>query len=562
MADDKRDEAAIIPLSRYRAQLSRGRTRKRADEILDHPDPAQLVPTLSVQDLYYAISEVGLASALDLLALATPAQVRGFIDLDAWERDHFLEDKAAPWLDALLDLGPAALLKAVAGLDTEVVALFIQRQARVYDLEQEAPPEQPEGHYYPTPDTFYILDVLGASEDGKRLERFIDWLYRADLHFARRAVMAAKWELPSDLEEHAYRWRAGRMSDLGYVDYYEALEIYRYLDPGAVKPDEHSAEVAGVGASLPAELLAQVGEASFLGRTLARIGDAAELERLGGALLLVMNRVLSADRIDAADLAGAREAMRRTAAGIGLGLELLGRGDPQRAADIAGEVALARIFRVGFSLTLKLQRAAEALVRDAWVSLTPGSATLLPPAMAELVAAVRRSRPMRPVPDADGAIHEGGAVEPFTTLAEVAAAARTLEEAAHLGETVRRGLGVDPRLLTAEARAGVRPPLDAIRFTTIVATLIGNRLLDRPALLVPLSPADVTQLVERALEGGALRPVARQLATQALAGRLAEREFPEPPGWAGWVDGWLAHLEEALQLAAQHPEAANLLVRA
>src|SRR5204863_7159472 len=80
-SDGARD-AGIIPLSRYRAQLSRARTRRRADDILDHPDPRQLVARLSIQELYYAIQEIGLNAAQDLMALATPSQVRGFSDLD------------------------------------------------------------------------------------------------------------------------------------------------------------------------------------------------------------------------------------------------------------------------------------------------------------------------------------------------------------------------------------------------------------------------------------------------------------------------------------------------
>src|SRR5207244_1676699 len=100
----------------------------------------------------------------------------------------------------------------------------------VYDLSlDEAPPEEPEGHLYPTPDRFFLLDVLGDGETQKSVERLIDWLYRADLELARRVVMSAKWEQPTDLEEWSYRWRQGRMADLGFVDYYEALGIYRYL---------------------------------------------------------------------------------------------------------------------------------------------------------------------------------------------------------------------------------------------------------------------------------------------------------------------------------------------
>lgn len=561
------DEAArdIIPLSRYRAQLSRARTRRRADEILDHPDPAALVPRLSVQELYYAIAEVGLSSGHDLLALATPAQVRGFLDLDAWERDHFVPERAAPWLDALIDLGPEVLLRAVeggGGLDGEVVALWLARQVRVYDLEQEAPPEVPEGHFYPTPDSFFLLDVLAAGEEGKRVERFVDWLYRADLTVARRVVMAARWELQSDLEEHAYRWRSGRMADLGYVDYYEALAIYRYLDPASVTAGERSAEPSRGGEDepgLPAQLLAQVEEGSFLGRTLARVADAEQLGRLSSSLMRLMNTVMSADRVEPSDLEAAQQAMRRAAACLGIGLEVIGHGDPGRAAAALSDVALARVFRVGWSVTVKLKLAADALCEQGFVSLGQGKEArpgLLDPPLGEVVAAARRVRPLF-APALDG---KPGEPRPFETLGEVARAAAALEEAGQLAETVRRGLGIEPRLLAPEALARLRTPGEAITFSTLCATLAANLLLDRPALLVPLSLADVSRLSSTHLSDGKLRPAARLAVERGLGARLTEREVAEPPHWDRWMTGWISHLEEALRVGGQHPEAAGLLI--
>ena len=71
------DDEAVIPLSRWRAALARARKGRRADALLAEPDAAQLVPQVPVQDLYYAIQEVGLADAHELVSLATPEQADG-----------------------------------------------------------------------------------------------------------------------------------------------------------------------------------------------------------------------------------------------------------------------------------------------------------------------------------------------------------------------------------------------------------------------------------------------------------------------------------------------------
>src|SRR5260370_14611434 len=99
------DEKGIIPLSRWRAALARARRGRKADAILSEPDAEKLVPQLPVQDLYYAIKEVGLADAQELVALASPEQIRGFVDLDVWERDALDERRLNAWIETLVDAG-------------------------------------------------------------------------------------------------------------------------------------------------------------------------------------------------------------------------------------------------------------------------------------------------------------------------------------------------------------------------------------------------------------------------------------------------------------------------
>lgn len=410
----------IIPLSRWRAALARARRGRKADAIISEPDAEQLVPTLPVQELYYAIKEVGLADAADLVALASPEQVQGFVDLDVWERDHLDERRIDAWIDTLADAGYEKLGSVLEKLDAEVVALWLQRQAVIYDLTIETPPEEPEGHYYPTPDRFYLIDILPGGEEGKALERTLDWIYRYDLELGRRIIMGAKWELGSDLEEHAWRWRQGRMADLGYVDFYEALSIYQYLDPASVKADEGSfvAPPPETPTELPAVLAGSLDEAGFFGKALATLPSDADVERLHATLVLLINKAMAANLVDPGDFEMGKEALARAVATVGLGLEFLARGDVARAGHVLTSVALERIFRVGFSLTLQLKTLADTLVKG---GLDPVG---LDEPWDEVVRALRARRPEYPraldTPPSDGTRH-------FATLADVARAAAALE---------------------------------------------------------------------------------------------------------------------------------------
>src|SRR4051812_43266418 len=119
--------------------------------------------------------------------------------------------------------------------------------------------------------------------------------------------MASRWEVDSDLEEWSYRWRSGRMADLGFAEHYDALEVYRWLDPTSVRLDERSADqvVDNVEhANLPAPLADGLNR-GFLGRALAAISDADALDRVQAGLVTLVNQVMAADNVEPSDLKAA-----------------------------------------------------------------------------------------------------------------------------------------------------------------------------------------------------------------------------------------------------------------
>jgi len=364
----------VIPLSQWRAALARARTSRRAEALLELPNAEAIVPTLPVQDLYYVIKEVGLADAHDLLALASPAQVRGFLDFDVWEREKLATARAAEWIDALIDLGPDKLGAAMRAFDVELPSLWLAQHARVYDLSLgEAPPEDTEHLLWPSPDRFFLVEITAEGSAARTTERLLDHLYRADPELGRRVIMGARWELPSELEEMSYRWRSGRLADLGFVDYYEALEIYKYLDPQSVRVGEDTARpepqpAEGEPASaLPAPLAEAIGEQTFFHRAMNALGpkEPDETARISQNLVTLANQVMAADRIDPADLDGVRGALERALGYLSMGLEYVSRGDLGRAEEALRTIALVRLFRVGVSLTLQLGKLAKTLQKQA-----------------------------------------------------------------------------------------------------------------------------------------------------------------------------------------------------
>jgi hypothetical protein len=533
-------------LTPWRAALARARHHYKAEALLDLPDADQAVPALPVQILHEAITEIGLHDAGPLLELATPEQVQGLFDLDVWQRDKVSDERTLEWLTALTELGFEALGRAMQGLDPELVALFLRRNADIIDLTLEDAPEDREGPILPTPDHFFWLAIEAEGETSRSVERLVDHLYRFDGDFARKAIMSAKWEGDSYLEEMSYRWRSGRMADLGFADYYEALEVYRFLDPATVRVDEKTADrPAPAGESLVAltgPYADALGGESFFGRAMAEITDAAELERLQQALATLCNRVLAADRVEPSNREAARESLARVRGFLSLGLEFLGHGSPETAAHALHGVALQRVFQVGVSLALKLRHLVDLMAQSVPVTLVAGRTPLLDEPFGEMAAALC-ARPPRVARVIDEPPASGQ--RPFASLADVRRITTLIEEAAAQAAAVTRILDLDVAKL-AKLKLGSPAPgrPDEIRFGDLVRTALVRRLGGGRLVSTPLRPVDVEKLVATAALGDKLSAAARAQALTTLEKRLQALRQPVPERLAAWLDRWLAPLDE------------------
>src|SRR5262245_4367286 len=296
----------VVPLSRFApAALAGRKATRRIDAILADPDPEARVAAMPIQDLFFMIQERGLADAHEIVALAEPEQFQGFLDLGGWSTDRLSDAAVIPWLHALVDAGPEKPTHVWRGLDAELTALLLQRWVRVYNLDEEEVPDWEEPPFLPTPDRFFMLKIIADTPDAIRIvEQIVDRLYRVDAELARHTIRAAQTEPTAELEEMARRWRSGRMQDLGYAEYGEALEVYRPIDVASVKVGEATADQpagsagggggagsrsgagagAGAGAQLPVLLADPAFRQPFLARVLGRVSQAAEAQRLETAL--------------------------------------------------------------------------------------------------------------------------------------------------------------------------------------------------------------------------------------------------------------------------------------
>jgi len=538
---------------------------------------------------------------------ARPEQIQTIFDLALWSGDRLTPARIEPWIATLAALPSEVVTRFVAGLDVELVALLIRKGARIYDLEIEAPPDESQGAFYSTPDGFFVLDVTGyrsepdpaasqgapdaGSDTGEdataeaasgaseasadALIHVVDNLYKGDLDFARRILVGAKAELDSELEETAYRWRQGRLRDLGFEDAAAAREIYRPLDPASVRIGElrpgtrvrplASSEPDGAAGAppertrLPAPLEAELEGESAFARARARVTDTAEREELDVALYALANRVLAAAGVDPGDEDAGGAHLARLRGTLDLGIDYLARRsggfDEDRAVDAVRTIAIGRIFRVGVSLTAKVRSLATALRKGAPFAGSADDLNLVEEPEVTVLEAALRPHPVFPrILDDSPASGE----RPIASLADLARLTAAIERAA-AAQVLLLGLGVTPAALELATGDGVEPADRAAidtavlaRTALILALLSGGPTPGAAEGLRPLTPLEIGRFGKRVAASPAVLGQARAL-LEGLAPEAMTRAAREMA--ARWVAS-LVPLEPVLVRRARAPRKA------
>ena len=109
------------------------------ERIRNTPDLERIVPRLAPSVLRRVIDHCGLEDCADLVALATPEQLAGVLDLDLWRAnepgldERFDAERFGAWIQTLLQAGAEVAAEKLAALDADVVIAGLAQHARVFD---------------------------------------------------------------------------------------------------------------------------------------------------------------------------------------------------------------------------------------------------------------------------------------------------------------------------------------------------------------------------------------------------------------------------------------------
>jgi hypothetical protein len=508
--------AAAAELAVFRRELAHLPAQERVKRMMERKDTMRVVRSTPTVDLYATLREVGVEDTLELLELCSPAQIQGFLDLDGWRRDRVDARSISLWLRALFAANPDRAVGQLRGLDLELLTLLFKIHTRVYDLAEEEEPEGEVGRHTITPDNRYLIVFGGVGADdamNATLQEAIERLQARDIFFVMRLCTAVRWELASQLEEDAYRWRNARLADLGFLPAAEAAEIVAWQDPDAplpkvqapaVPPPPDSDEALNTDLTtsvlLPWELLQDGG--TVLGRVLGQLHDDAR-GRVAHELMLVANRVHCALAGDLGDSAALKDTARLVADTTGVALSYLSRGDPSALAAPLSETSVSALFRVGYSLSLKLQRDLRVRIQREDSGMAGQGLLRLDAPLREVVAGLLRPQPVLYA----GLLHPRRVdFRPVSSLPELAAAAGAVAEAAFRAALLFRLGATDEVVAAAAAAAGIdddklaaEPPAHG----QLLATAMVNAFLAKEdstpsdPTFAPLTDIHVVNLQER-----------------------------------------------------------------
>ncbi len=467
--------------------------RKRLDLLISHPQSAALVPTLPAEELYFTIREVGLHDCVELVRITSPGQFRTFLDLDAWKREQLDPSSALLWLRAAhAGIEDEAFRKKLHLLDMEVLELLLKTSVKTWDLQEDEDPE-PQGISWRSPEGRYLVEFLVEGEDYIGVKEMLDELYAEDPFRAVRLLEAVRWELPSELEETAFRWRNARLADLGFPSLAEALSYYAYFDPDAALP-----RLAGPPAVPEGFFLSRVASGErFLDSAAARLEE-AERDVLERQLVTVFNAALVVEGVDPGDLAAVQRALASARDTLSLGLEHASKAEPVEAAALLAGAPLKRIFQVGASLALKLKFRADRLMR-AGKSALPGTkeTPLFDAPIGEAIVALRRKRPLcvddSKVPPGQSV----GPARPFRDRADLHRVAELLTKAEQLAELMAT-LGFKPEASAAGVEQEQR---SLVRFSDFYLTAAAQVALGGTLQFAPIRLEQLPELAKRAFTG-------------------------------------------------------------
>jgi hypothetical protein len=496
LPEDQNEAQRVFNSLSVRNQLdivlqARGKDRLHYLFLSEHPE--QLVQELPELEVFLTVKEAGEKDCLDLISLTTPEQFQFLLDIDFWKRDQLDPEKILHWMEILLESGEKKVIQFIQSMDIEFIALLLKKFIHATTIDGEHLEGMDRIPLF-TLDQYYFVHFKGK-RTREIFEPFLQILYRVDRKSYQRLMDSLVVELESELEETGYRLRNSRLSDYGFPDFEESLEIYHFLNPDSpisegrpVKPPVE--EEIAKGSSI--FYLTHQNEGPFFSSILSNIDDPHEQNKLKQEIAALCNKAIVAEAIDLSNIAAMERVVKKVYHTLNLGLRYLSKDDEVKAFEILQSLPVQRLFQYGVSTTLLLRRKAESILKGPWFSNKQENLVLLDPPHFEKFEGILRRRPT---------LYRDWVYEDFKNPQDLKEADDFLEWIKTMIHFLGNELKVSPLYLKQMDLSGCYPDdWREITFSTVFLTSMANQILKGTFQFEAIGQAQVKDLLSRIFE--------------------------------------------------------------
>jgi len=461
---------------------TRGKERIHTLFLSEHAEAlVQRIPELEV---FLTIKEVGEKDSLDLISLTTDEQFQYLLDLEFWKKDQLNPEKILHWVELLLESGEERVIRFIHSSDPEFIGLLLKKFLKVTTADGE-PTETSDRIPAFTLDQYYLIHFKEKAARSVFVP-FLQILCRIDEEGYRRLMEALIVEPGSEMEEIGYRLRNARMTDYGFPDFEEALEIYRFVNPDSLTPGRDSSggwTPGGTEKISPPFYLMFQEEGSFLSSVLSRIDDPQEQNRIKIELAALSNKAMVVEPVDLFEIDEMKKVTQKVFHYLNLGLQYISGEKEVKALEALKSFPLQKIFQCGVGATLLLRSRAESILKESWFSGDRENLHFLDLPHLEKFQGVLRKRPV---------LYRDGIPEDFKSLQDFRETRNSLETV----EAVTRFLGGKLHVYPKRLKE-----LDQeVTLSTLFLTAWANQILKGTFQFEPMESIQLKDLFARIFE--------------------------------------------------------------
>ncbi|GFO69018.1 hypothetical protein GMLC_25970 [Geomonas limicola] len=344
---------AALTLAEKNSYLKTVGAKQRLDLMLEDADAKRLIQALDPQEFFWLVKEVGEADTLELLQHSSAEQRVFILDMELWDGYSFSEDKACHWLAYFMEGGEPSIHALLKQLDFEFLHLLLSRELTVGGgIGDLADDEERLGDYDHTFDDVFMLSFKNPKHS-QVIGSFLGMIYRLDNPLYVALMEGIKGDVDLELEEQCQRFRTGRLEDLGFPPFDEALSIYARINPASFQLE--GGKEAQVSAGECHALIPITEEDTLLFRALARAGS----EPVWQELNYLVNSALVVEGSSLGEQENMLGILYRVCGYLNIALEKLCGSDEMKAAEVLTGEPLKHLFQLGFSIVMELKFAAQ-----------------------------------------------------------------------------------------------------------------------------------------------------------------------------------------------------------